>query len=507
MLPSDTDPPARPKRRLGLAPAVPAPRPPLTIARERARAFGESEAAAHFGVVRPARLLKTTVSLCPDCLAYVPALVFAKDGRVLVRKDCSVHGIREAVLENDARYYFLSNKDRSGVVFAPDRVFDIPAFLGVGEGCCEGGACDTPGTDQVANKSCTVLVEVTDACNLACPVCYSDAKGDKKLPLEKFRAYLEALIVKKGGLDSVQITGGEGLLHPEFWELLAFACEHPRIKKVYLPTNGLLVNRPGVPERLARYKAKLMVLLQFDGYSDRTDEALRGATPAKARREVVDKLGELGVFMQLTMTLARRVNDDEVGELIDFALRHEHVKVVALQPATYSGRYDLEPDPTERLTLSDVVKAVVRQTERARVQERDFVPIPCSHPNCGWITLFLRRAGLAHNVVKYVDLPKVIDNVAYKTLLSTDELRGAVDASQGGVLGAITKLAKGLVRSEDMFTVAIKPFMDRHSYDQDRVDNCCHHLLDTKGEARSFCEYNALLRKDDPWDAFPRLAD
>ncbi|HQY60602.1 MAG TPA: hypothetical protein PK141_04350, partial [Polyangiaceae bacterium] len=109
-------------------------------------------------------------------------------------------------------------------------------------------------------------------------------------------------------------------------------------------------------------------------------------------------------------------------------------------------------------------------------------------------------------VVKYVDLPKVIDNVAYKTLLSTDELRGAVDVSGAGVMGAITKLAKGLVRSQDMFTVAIKPFMDRHSYDQDRVDNCCHHLLDTKGEARSFCEYNALLRQSDPWDAFPSLA-
>ncbi|MBL0197517.1 MAG: radical SAM protein [Myxococcales bacterium] len=508
MKPSDPATPPKPKRRLGLAPAAapPPPRSALDLARDAARGRGEmTETAAleRFGVVRPARALKTTVSLCPDCLTYAPALVYVKGGRALIRKECSVHGMRDAVLENDARYYFLSNKDRSGVVFAHDRVFDIPAFLGVGEGCCEGGACD--GTDQTANKSCTVLVEVTDACNLACPVCYSDAKGDKKLPLAAFKAYLEALIVKKGGLDSVQLTGGEGLLHPEIWELLAFACEHPKIKKVYLPTNGLLVNRPGVPERLARYKAKLMVLLQFDGTSDRTDAALRDASPARARREVVDKLGELGVFMQLTMTLARRVNDDEVGELIDFAMRHDHVKVVALQPATYSGRYELAPDPTERLTLSDVVKAVVRQTQRARVQERDFVPIPCSHPNCGWITLFLRRAGLVHNVVKYVDLPKVIDSVAYKTLLSTDELRGAVDEG-GGVRGAVTKLAKGLVRSQDMFTVAIKPFMDRHSYDQDRVDNCCHHLLDTKGEARSFCEYNALLRQSDPWDAFPSLA-
>jgi hypothetical protein len=66
-------------------------------------------------------------------------------------------------------------------------------------------------------------------------------------------------------------------------------------------------------------------------------------------------------------------------------------------------------------------------------------------------------------------------------------------------------MAKGLVRSEDMFTVAIKPFMDRHSYDQDRVDNCCHHLLDTKGNPRSFCEYNAVLRQNDPWTSMPTI--
>ena len=73
------------------------------------------------------------------------------------------------------------------------------------------------------------------------------------------------------------------MLHPEFWDMLAFVADHPRIKKVYLPTNGLLLRKPGVVERLARYKSKLMVLLQFDGTDDKIDEALRAATPGRAR--------------------------------------------------------------------------------------------------------------------------------------------------------------------------------------------------------------------------------
>ena len=180
-----------------------------------------------------------------------------------------------------------------------------------------------------------------------------------------------------------------------------------------------------------------------------------------------------------------------------------------MQPATYSGRYDLPPDATERLTLSDVIKAISAQAS-ARVSERDFVPIPCSHPNCGWITLFLRRFGLVHNVVKYIDLPKIVDRVSYRTLLSTNELRSAVSEQDGFSLKrAIASLGKRLIRSEDMFTVGVKPFMDRYTYDQDRIANCCHHLMDTKGQATSFCEYNARLRQTpaevDGWSRFPTL--
>ena len=51
--------------------------------------------------------------------------------------------------------------------------------------------------DQTFNKTCTVLVEITDACNLACAVCYSDAKGNRKLPLAQFKTHMRELIETK----------------------------------------------------------------------------------------------------------------------------------------------------------------------------------------------------------------------------------------------------------------------------------------------------------------------
>jgi uncharacterized radical SAM superfamily Fe-S cluster-containing enzyme len=482
------------------------PRARITAISRQLQALDSAAAQRHFELPSEAPLIKSTVSLCPECTTHTPGAIFERDGRVLLRGKCDRHGFSEGVLENDVRYYFISTKDRVGRVYDETRRFHIPEFSLPGQdSCCEGGSCDS--TDQMANKSCTILVEVTNACNLSCTVCYSDARGDRIVPRERLAREIDELARKKGGLDSVQLTGGEALLHPEFFPLLAELHANPLIKKLYLPTNGIRLANPQIAQKLAPFRDKLLVLLQFDGVRDASDRALRQATPGRVRRRVVENMAQLGVFMQLTMTLTQGVNEDQVGAVIDFAARHEHVKVVALQPATYSGRYDLVPDALTRLTLSDMIKAVARQSQ-LRVTEADFVPIPCSHPNCGWITLFVRRFGITHNVVRHVDLPKVLDAVSYKTQLSTSELRAAVGSRVSSRFKRLVGSAlKGFVRSQDMFTIAIKPFMDRYSYDQDRIANCCHHLMGTDGVPTSFCEYNAILRQKDSWEKFPKLAD
>ena len=59
------------------------------------------------------------------------------------------------------------------------------------------------------------------------------------------------------------------------------------------------------------------------------------------------------------------------------------------------------------------------------------------------------------------------------------------------------------MRPRDVFGIVIKPFMDRYTYDQDRVSACCHHMLDTHGRLVSFCEYNTRLRAGDSWQHLP----
>ncbi|MCB9593004.1 MAG: radical SAM protein [Sandaracinaceae bacterium] len=459
------------------------------------------------------RALKTTISLCPECLDYVPALVFERRGRVLAAKRCPTHGDTEALLEGDAAFYRLSNKDKNGRRFAEDRVFRIPEWSPPGaDACCgPGQTCGDPDalgagvTDQRNNRTCTVLVEVTDACNLACRVCYSDSKGDRFLPFETFVRHLDRMLEKKGRLESVQLTGGEASLHPRFWDFVDHLYREERVTKIYLPTNGLTFAKPAESDRLVQYADKLMVLLQMDGLTRETNQTLRDADPVRIRKRLIARLDAAGVPMQLTVTVAQDVNDDELGAVIDLGLEHAMVKVIALQPVTWSGRYDLDVDPMRRLTLSDIAKRVLEQAN-VRARREDWLPIPCSHPNCGWITVFVRRFGVVHNVMRYVDLEEAMDDVAYKTLLSTAELRNVIGKKGRGVLQTLARTLGGkVIRSTDMFSVAIKPFMDRYSYDQDRIDNCCHHITDTRGNLLSFCEYNAIGRQHDPWTRLPTL--
>ena len=478
----------------------------------RLKRWDEREVRAVFSLDESCRLLKSTISLCSHCLAHTPAAVFEQAGKVYMRAHCHEHGARTAVIENDARFYRLSSKDRWGVRFAADRTVDVPAFggcCGSTKGSSAAPAADTwphDFTDQRANKSCTVLVEITNACNLACRVCYADSRGDRLLPFEHFKVHLAQLIEQKGSLDSVQLTGGEASLHPQFWEMLEWLHGQPGIAKIYLPTNGIEFSKPGIAARLRPFRDKLLVLLQFDGSEPSTNQALRRANPLRPRLRLVRALERNGILMQFTMTLARGVSEREIAWVVRQAVKHRNVRVLGILPAFFSGRYQLQIDPMNRSTLSDAVNGVVAGLPKT-VRKSDFLPIPCSHPNCGWTTLFARRFGLLFNIARFVDVDAVMDEVAYKTMLDKRAMREIVGTrANNWWTGLLARVGRRLIRPRDVFGIAIKPFMDRFSYDQDRVSACCHHMLDTRGRLVSFCEYNARLREADSWSRLPRMA-
>jgi hypothetical protein len=76
------------------------------------------------------------------------------------------------------------------------------------------------------------------------------------------------------------------------------------------------------------------------------------------------------------------------------------------------------------------------------------------------------------------------------------------DTAVDALLYALIEMQTGTDTLWDkLLTISIKPFMDAWTYDQDRVEQCCVHILDQDGNPVSFCEFNAINRPrmmDDP---------
>ncbi len=237
----------------------------------------------------------------------------------------------------------------------------------------------------------------------------------------------------------------------------------------------------------------------MDGGSEFTNQLLRRSSPMKLKQRLIARLNQLGIKMQLTMAIARGVSEEEIAWVVQLGRRYKNIKVIGLLPVFFTGRYDLEQKPMDRITLSDVVKGVVAALGKV-TKEGDFMPIPCSHPNCGWTTLFARRFGIFRNIIPYIDYGNAKENAAYRTTLSQSEVRNLVGTQRTWSLKKLmARLGRHLIRTRDVFGIAIKPFMDCHTLDLDRVSSCCHHITDTRGQLHSFCEYNVLYRSKDEW--------
>ncbi len=442
--------------------------------------------------------IKTTTSLCPECLNKIPGTVYERGGRVILDKECPDHGQYSALLSSDLRHYYVADEEIEAVA------------------CCCGPSQHCG--DQVENHSCNMLIEITQSCNLTCPTCYAGSSPHNKsfMSVDDFTNMIDSLLEKgKGDADLIQLSGGEPTIHPEFFKLVEIALEKG-INQVYINTNGIRLAKAEFAERLASYGEKVSVYLQFDGFREEILAELRGRGDLlHTKLKAADHCERLGLNTVPVITLTRGINDDEVGQFIEFAAaRRNSIRKVMIQPAMYSGRYE-NPRFVERLTLSDVVKLICDQTNNVFCDD-DFTPIPCSDPNCFSMAVALRGGEQLIPVSRY--LPK------YKewALESNRDLIAAVSdtfdnaSSFSDLLGKVTA-AGGLESLSDdrvdelldlmqtipedtsdqwdgMFAIGIKPFMDAYTYDQDRIDKCCVHIISADGTPVSFCEYNAVNR-------------
>jgi uncharacterized radical SAM superfamily Fe-S cluster-containing enzyme len=435
-----------------------------------------------------------TLGLCPTCLREVPARLFEESGRIWMEQTCRRHGASRALLASDAAEYLRLRR------YVPPRV----------SGCCGAGE-----TCETGPPVCVLLLEITQACNLRCPTCYADARGHDFMPVDEARRRLDTFFRTQRRLDVLMISGGEPTIHPRFGEILDAALTYP-IGRVLVNTNGLRLNQDAaLVERLAAERSRVELYVSFASFRAPVHERLYGRDLRAAKEAALRRAGEAGIFATLVPTVERGVNEDEIGALYRFALSMEHVNGLTFQPVMETGRYTHAFAAEARLTLTDVLVELERQTEGA-LRPGDFVGLPCSHPDCCALTygfLDARRETLTPlprhlDVARYLDLfadrisfAGLIGGAARRVWSDVAHLRGrqtlrdlALLFSRGGVRDVLPLLGSPEALGRRVFRVVVKPFMDAHTYDLQRVRQCCTKILDARGEAVSFCEFNVFHR-------------
>ena len=143
--------------------------------------------------------------------ALTEAVVVMREGKVYFQKDCPTCGPSEAMVSEDADYYVNAYAyARSGT-----RPFEFSAK--VEAGCpTDCGVCD-----DHEQHTCLPIIEVTDHCNLECPICIVNNQYSTHISNEAFTRIIDGLVRKEGYLDSIALSGGEPSSHPRILELLA----------------------------------------------------------------------------------------------------------------------------------------------------------------------------------------------------------------------------------------------------------------------------------------------
>ncbi len=339
------------------------------------------------------------VSICSTCYRKIEAKIVFEDGKVFMLKHCFQHGHERVLIADDIDYY---RRCREVFIKPPEMPlhYNTPVKWGCPYDC---GLC----TDH-EQHSCLSLVEICDACNLTCPVCYAESGPHRQSyrSLAQIESMLDAVVRNEGEPDVVQISGGEPTLHPNFFEVLDLAKQRP-IRHLMLNTNGLkIAESDAFTARLASYMPDFEVYLQFDSFERDALIELRGADLRAVRQRALERLNLHGISTTLVVTLKKGLNDHEIGKTIDFALKQPCVRGVTLQPVQAAGRLGGYDPARDRLTLTEVRRAILEQTDVFRPE--DVIPVPC-HPDALAMAYALKLDGGPGEAPQVMPLTGLID--------------------------------------------------------------------------------------------------
>ncbi len=426
--------------------------------------------------------LSATEALCPVCLRRLPARRERRGREVWLTRVCPEHGPAEAVIW------------RGEPEFESWRRPKIPSAPLVAEARAEWGCpFDCGLCPEHGQHTCTAVVEVTQRCDLRCPVCYaSSGEAFGPDPTSAALAARLADLRRIAGACNVQLSGGEPTSRDDLPEIIA-AARAQGFGLVQLNTNGLrLAHEPGYAGRLVQAGLQ-SVFLQFDG-PDEACIALRGRPLLVEKLAALDACADAGLGVVLVPTLLRGVNDHALGDILRLALsRIPTVRGVHFQPASTFGRFPDARDEASRLTLPEVLTLLVTQSN-GTLRAEDFHPPGCEHERCSFSSRFTVDDGgnLAPVTEGGCCSPGPLPAAEGARLAKSAVARQWAAAPAPSSTPPQDDFERFLAQcgADKRFSISCMAFQDVWTLELERVRGCCIHTQAADGRLVPFCLYN-----------------
>jgi len=318
---------------------------------------------------------RETDSLCPACVkevrrdimagkrdasvllsgtyGQVRASIVERDGKIVMQKRCEAHGSFEDVLCIDPAF------QRRIEGLYPGRDFLAPPAR----------LRDRGAATVKYGRGSVLTVDLTNRCNMMCEPCFMDANQVgfvHELGWEQIAKILDdSLTVQPRRQMSVQFSGGEPTLSPHFLRAVAYAAAKGYFC-VQAATNGVRFAQDPDLARQAKAAGLRLAYLQFDGFTNDANAHRKVANLFDVKLRAIENLHAAGIDVVLVVTVARGLNDDQVGPIVRFAIANaDKITVVSFQPVSFTGRDDDVTDEVRaarRYTLSHLAHAVKDQT-------------------------------------------------------------------------------------------------------------------------------------------------